>query len=118
MERTLGIRRDIYPIDDILSPPVVPIGGPRERASPAPQPPKGGDVSLIADGEQPCLFGFEVAVAELVAGIIIQIRERRHSEGTVSIHIDRTGFFKLITDVRSAAQMMPELRVVRAVNAD
>ena len=103
MERTLGIRRDIYPIDDILSPPIVPIGGPRERAS---RPPRRGEeikFSFIADGEQPCFFGFEVAVAKLVAGIIIQVRERRHSERSVGVRIDRTGFFKLIADVRSSA---------------
>ncbi len=67
-------------------------------------------------GQHPRLLGLEVAVAELVAGVVVQVREGRQAQRTVGVEIDRGQGQVFVADVGVARRVMSEAGIVDAAH--
>ena len=113
VERTLGVFGRIDPVDDVSAKTVVSIGCQMELTRLL----KIVEV-LGAETERPCRFGLEVAVAQLIAGIVIEVGESRQTETTIGgeIHLGFRCIF--IADIRPTGYVGAVLRTVVTAHAN
>ena len=114
MVRTFGIGGNIHPINDVRAASVPSVSRQTQSAV----------VVRSAERECPRLLGLQVAVAELVAGIVIEVGERRHTHRPLGVEIDRTvtavvhvARQVLVADVCATGEVITERGVVQATQS-
>ena len=94
----------MHPVDDVRAKPIPGIGCEAQSVA----------VERAAERGCPRLFGAEVAAAELVAGVVVEVGECGHPYSALGVDIHRTVGQILVSYIGATREMMSERGVVVA----